>query len=54
MGEPRNGARFAVEACAELRVGGQRLGKHLDRDGAIEARVSASPMPPAPICAVTS
>ena len=26
---------------AELRVGGQRLGEHLDRDGAIEARVSA-------------
>ena len=41
MGESRNGARFAVEAFAELRVGGQRLGEHLDRDGAIEARVSA-------------
>ena len=41
MGEPRDGARFAVEAFAELRVGGQRLGEHLDRDGAIETRVSA-------------
>ena len=41
MGEPRDGARFAVEAFAELRVGGQRLGEHFDRDGAIETRVSA-------------
>ena len=41
MGESRDGARFTVEAFAELRVGGQRLGEHLDRDGAIEARVSA-------------
>ncbi len=41
MGESRDGARFAVEAFAELRVGGQRLGEHLDRDGAIETRVSA-------------
>ena len=41
MGESRDGARFAVEAFAELRVGGQRLGEHFDRDGAIEARVSS-------------
>ena len=41
MGESRDGARFAVEAFAELRVGGQCLGEHFDRDGAIETRVSA-------------
>ena len=42
MRESRDGARFAVEAVAELRVGGQCFGEHLDRDGPIEARVSAS------------
>jgi len=36
----REMVRASVEAFAELRVGGQRLRKHLDRDGAIEARVS--------------
>jgi hypothetical protein len=41
MGESRDGARFTVEAFAELGVGGQRLGEHFDRDGAIETRVSA-------------
>jgi hypothetical protein len=41
MGESRDGARFAVESLTELRVGGQRLGEHFDRDGAIETRVSA-------------
>src|SRR5438093_9023616 len=41
MGESRDGARFAIEALAELRVGGECLGKYFDRDGAIEARVSA-------------
>ena len=52
MGELRDGARFAVEALAELRVRGQRVGQHLDRDGSRPSRVSraryTSPMPPAP------
>ena len=41
MGEPRQGARFAVEAFAELRVGGESFRQDLDRHRAIQARVSA-------------
>jgi hypothetical protein len=37
--ELRNGLRFAVEALAELRVGGQRAGKGFDRNGAIQPRI---------------
>jgi hypothetical protein len=35
----RDRARLAVEALAELRVKGERLGQNLDRHGAIEPRV---------------
>ena len=38
--ELRDRAGFAVEALAELRIGGEALGQNLDRDGAIEARVA--------------
>ena len=31
---------FAVEALAELRIGGQGLGQDLDRDRAVEPRVA--------------
>ena len=40
MRELAIGAAFAVEPFAELRVGGQRVGEDLDRDGAVEARVA--------------
>ena len=40
MRELRDRARLAVEALAELRIGGERLGQNLDRDGPVEARVA--------------
>ncbi len=40
MIELRDRARFAVEAIAELRIGGKLFGKDLDGDGAIEPRVA--------------
>jgi hypothetical protein len=40
VGQLRDRAGLAIEALAELRVGGERGGKHLDRDRAIEARVA--------------
>ena len=40
MSELRDGARFAVEPFAELRIGGERVGQDLDRDRAVEARVA--------------
>ena len=41
MGELGDGARFAVEAFAELPVGSEVVRKNLDRHRAIEARFSA-------------
>jgi hypothetical protein len=40
VGELREGTRFAVEPLAQLRVGGERTGQHLDRDGPIEPRIA--------------
>ena len=40
MRELRDRAGLAVEALAELRIGGEGFGKNLDRDGAIEPRVA--------------
>ena len=40
MLQRRDGARFALEALAQLRVGGERVGQDLDGDGAIEPRVT--------------
>ena len=42
MIERRDGARLAVEAVAQLRVGGERRGEDLDRDGAIEPRIAGA------------
>ena len=39
MGQCRDDLRFPVEARAELRIGGERLRKHLHGDGAIQTRV---------------
>ncbi len=41
MIEPGNRTRFAVESVAKLRIPGQRIGEHLNRNSAIEARVTA-------------
>ena len=38
--ELRDGAGFTVEALAELRVRGQRVDQHLDRDGSPEPGVT--------------
>jgi hypothetical protein len=40
MGELRDRARFTIEAFAELRIVGERLGKNLDGDCPIEAGVA--------------
>ncbi len=40
MVERRDGAGLTIEALAELRIGGQRFGQDLDRDGAIETCVA--------------
>ena len=40
MVELRDRPRLALEALAELRIGRERVGQDLDRDGAIEARVA--------------
>ena len=40
MIELRDRAGFAIEALAELRVGGEGVGENLDRDRAIEPRVA--------------
>ena len=40
MVERRDGARFALEALAELGIGGECVGQDLDRDDAIEPRVA--------------
>ena len=40
MIELRDRAGLAVEALAELRIGGERVRENLDRDRAIEARVA--------------
>ena len=40
MGQLRDRARFAIEALAELRIGGERGGQHLDGDRAVEPRVA--------------
>ena len=40
MIERRDRARLALEAVAKLRVGRERRGEDLDRDGAIEPRVA--------------
>ena len=38
--ELRDGTRLTLEALAELRIGGERVGQDLDRDGAVEPRVA--------------
>ena len=40
MRQLRDRARFAIEAFAELRIGGEHGWEHLDRDGAIQAGVA--------------
>ena len=40
MLERRNRARLPLEPLAQLRVGGQRRGKHFDRDGTVEPGVA--------------
>jgi hypothetical protein len=40
MRELRDDPRLPIEALAELRVGGERVGQHFDRNGAIETRVA--------------
>ena len=40
MGESRDGPCLAVEALAELRVGGEAIGKDLDGDRAVQPRVT--------------
>jgi hypothetical protein len=35
MGELRDDPSFTIEAFAELRVGGEAVGKNLDGDGAV-------------------
>ena len=40
MRELRDGARFAVEAFAELRIDGKRRRQDFDGDGAIQTRVA--------------
>ena len=42
MIERRDRARLAVEAVAQLRVGGERRGEDLDGDGAIEPRIAGA------------
>ena len=39
--ETRDCPSFAIEAVAELRIGGQARRQHVDRDGTIEARVTS-------------
>ena len=36
----RDRLRLALEALAQLRIGGERARENLDRDGAVEARVA--------------
>ena len=40
MRQLRDRAGFAIEALAELRIGGERRGQDLDRDDAIEAGIA--------------